>query len=115
MSSPRAYADFQNLDDANRLRLTCAGTWQDLERQQIELRDGLRLPFYTDDADDDGNPDELLVDGVVHYDSVGQVWVATVDWQAVRHTSDEVKEPRAPRNGPDGSAPNAARRAGNPG
>jgi hypothetical protein len=31
------YADFQNLDDANRLRLTCAGTVQDLQRQEIQL------------------------------------------------------------------------------
>ncbi len=25
MAHPRVYADFQNLDDENRLRLTCAG------------------------------------------------------------------------------------------
>lgn len=29
MLAPRIYADFNNLDDANRLRLTCVGTRED--------------------------------------------------------------------------------------
>jgi len=67
MANPRFYVDFQNLDDENRLRLTCAGTRRDLEQQGIELRQGMKLLLYTDDANDDGQPDELLVDGVVQY------------------------------------------------
>ena len=43
MALPKVYADFQNLDDENRLRLTCAGTTEDLRRQGISLRDGLVL------------------------------------------------------------------------
>ena len=89
MSTPRVYADFQNLDDANRLRLTCAGTLQDLQRQEIQLQEGLVLTFYSDDADDQGQPDELRVEGVVHYDADGQCWVATVDWATLRHASEE--------------------------
>jgi hypothetical protein len=83
------YADFQNLDDANRLRLTCAGTLDDLERQGIQLREGLELTFYADDADDAGRPDELRAEGVVQYDADQQCWVAMVDWYALRHASDE--------------------------
>lgn len=90
MATPKVYADFQNLDDANRLRLTSAGTQADLARQRIALRDGLVLTFYTDDADVAGRPDELRIDGRVHYDSDCRVWVATVDWSALRHASDEV-------------------------
>jgi hypothetical protein len=41
MAPPRVYADFQNIDDANRLRLTCAGTWQDLAHHGIQLHEGL--------------------------------------------------------------------------
>src|SRR2546427_8503959 len=67
MASPRVYADFQNLDDANRVRLSCAGTQRDLERQGIELRKGTTLTLYGDDANDEGQPDELLADAVVHY------------------------------------------------
>ena len=41
MTPPRVYADFQNLDDQNRLRLTCPGTLQDLKREGIQLREGM--------------------------------------------------------------------------
>ncbi|MFI5455472.1 MAG: hypothetical protein ACHRXM_08470 [Isosphaerales bacterium] len=91
MSKPKVYADFQNLDDSNRLRLTCAGTIEDLARHRIELREGLVLTFYMDDADDQGEPDELRTEGVVHYDECECSWVASVDWSAIRHTSDEGK------------------------
>lgn len=89
MSPPRVYADFHNLDDSNRLRLTCAGTLADLLKQGIELREGLALTFYMDDADDLGQPDDLLVDGVVQYHAEGRAWVASVDWSKVRHDSEE--------------------------
>ncbi len=89
MAPPRIYADFQNLDDTNRLRLTCAGTHQDLARHGIQLHEGLGLTFYSDDADDHGQPDELRVEGVVHYDADGHCWVATIDWAAIRHASEE--------------------------
>src|SRR5712692_9613070 len=101
MGIPRVYADFQNLDDLNRLRLTCAGTLQDLERQGIELREGLVLTLYTDDADDQDQPDELRSEGVVHYDGGEQCWVATIDWAAIRHASDEISRDGDPSGDPD--------------
>jgi hypothetical protein len=99
MSEPKIYADFHNLDDSNRLRLTCAGTREDLERQGIELREGLVLTFYMDDADDRGDPDELRTEGIVHYDESESTWVASVDWSAIRHASDEMP------SRPDGPGP----------
>jgi hypothetical protein len=87
MSPSRIYADFHNLDDLNRLKLTCAGTREDLERHGIELREGLILTFYMDDADDQGRPDELLVEGVVHYNADHLTWIADVNWSEVRHES----------------------------
>jgi hypothetical protein len=103
MLKPKIYADFQNLDDSNRLRLTCAGTRQDLAREGIELREGLTLTFYMDDADDRGSPDELRVDGVVHYDECESIWVASVDWSTVRHASEEAdpNHPGAPGVDPE--------------
>jgi hypothetical protein len=89
MNYPKVYADFQNLDDSNRLRLTCAGTAEDLARQGIKLREGLRLTFYTDDADDHGLSDELRIDGVTHHDAEQDCWVAEVDWTKLRHASEE--------------------------
>ena len=55
--NPRVYADFQDLDDRNRLRLTCAGTARDLERLGLSLREGLVLTLYTDDEDESSRPD----------------------------------------------------------
>jgi hypothetical protein len=89
MANPRVYADFQNLDDFNRPRLTCAGTREDLARQAIQLREGLTLTLYMDDADDQGQPDELRAEGVVHYNEAERCWVAAVDWSALRHASEE--------------------------
>jgi hypothetical protein len=94
MSRARVYADFQNLDDSNRLRLTCTGTFEDLVRQRIELSEGLMLTFYMDDADDQGEPDELRAEGAVSYDQSAATWVASVDWSAVRHASDEAERSR---------------------
>jgi hypothetical protein len=108
MASPRVYADFQNLDDENRLRLTCAGTRRDLQSQGIELREGMALTFYSDDAADDGRPDELLAEGIVQYDQAEACWVGVIDWQALRHTSDEpdpqVKKANGQTIGTDNSA-----------
>jgi hypothetical protein len=92
MAAPRVYADFQNLDDANRLRLTCTGTHRDLEQQGIRLREGLILTLFTDDADDQGRPDEMRAEGIVHYDEVERCWVAAIDWGAIRHASDEATQ-----------------------
>jgi hypothetical protein len=92
MFKPRIDADFHNLDDSHRLRLTCAGTRENLERQCIDLREGLIVTFYMDDVDDQGEPGELRTDGVVHYDERECTWVASVDWSAVRHASPSAAE-----------------------
>ena len=84
----RVFADFHDLDDENRLRLTCNGTREDLARLGIQLRDGLELTLYTDDVNDNGDSDDLMVDGIVQFDQNNQVWVASVDWNALRHSSD---------------------------
>jgi hypothetical protein len=87
MSLPEIYADFQNLDHFNRLKLTCSGTRAELKRLGVELYEGLRLTFHMDDADAQGCPDELLVEGVVRFDDVERSWVADVDWSRVHHRS----------------------------
>ncbi len=89
MATLRVYADFQNLDDCNRLKLTCAGTVHDLTRQGIQLHEGLVLTLYTDDANDQGEADELRVEGIVHYNHDEHCWVAAIDWSALRHASEE--------------------------
>ncbi len=62
---------------------------KDLAESQIELKEGLRLTLYTDDADSKGNLDELLVTGVVEFSEDEKGWVARIDWNQIRHASDD--------------------------
>ena len=93
MFRPKVYADFQNLDDSQRLLLTSLGTLRDLQRQRIELREGLCLTLYTDDEDDEGRPSELQADAVVHRDHDRADWVAVIDWSAIRHVEHGSESP----------------------
>lgn len=87
--TPRIYVDFHNADEKGRVRLNCIGMTQDLAGHQVRLAPGLTLELYSDDADDRGNPDDLLVTGVVEYSNDEQCWVAVIDWSAIRHASDD--------------------------
>jgi hypothetical protein len=75
MSYPKIYADFHNADVHGRLRLNCVGTIEDWNRLHIELRDGQPLRLHSED---------LEVDGVVQYSDEEHLWVALIDWKAVR-------------------------------
>ena len=88
MKGPRIYADFQNADAEGRLRLNCVGTTKDLARKNVVLQPGTILTLYSDDADEEGRSDDLLVTGVVEYSEAEQCWVARVDWRAIRHASE---------------------------
>lgn len=88
LETPRIYADFHKIDKDGRLILVCIGTRLDLQRYKIEFSEGMELIFYDDDADDHGNPDDLIVRGIVHYDEEQQYWTATIDWQAIKHSSE---------------------------
>ena len=92
MTSPRIYADFNNTDIHGRLRLNCVGTTKDLARHNVELRNGLTLLVYSDDLDDEGWSDEILAEGVVSYSEDEHVWVAAIDWGAVRHRSERAAQ-----------------------
>ena len=102
MKEPRIYADFHNADPEGRLRLNCVGTTKDLAREQVVLRQGLLLTLYSDDADAEGNSDDLEVSGVVEYSETEKCWVARVDWNAIRHgseldpDSDKTNRPQMP-------------------
>jgi hypothetical protein len=65
-------------------------------------RDGLVLTFDRDDADDAGGPDELRVEGVVRYNEEEGCWVASIDWSALRHASDEPGHPLLTRRTEEG-------------
>ena len=84
----RVWVDLMKADGNGRVWLTTIGTRRDLERLGIQLREGIPLKLWSDDVDDTGRPDNLIVDGIAHFSSEIGVWVALVDWQAVRHESE---------------------------
>lgn len=88
MALPQIYADFQNADPAGRVRLNCAGTIADLSRAQLRLHEGLAVLLYADDADETGRTQRLVVEGVATYSPDEHCWVATIDWQKIRHASE---------------------------
>ncbi len=75
MKKPRVFADFHNADAQGRLRLNCAGTVEDLACQKIFLKEGQSLILYSED---------LEVDGVVRFSQKENLWVAVIDWDAIR-------------------------------
>ena len=75
MAVPTIFADFMNADPQGRLRLTCVGTTEDLARHGVRLVDGLRITI-TDQ--------ELEADGEVVYSTEEHIWVAEIDWNAIR-------------------------------
>ena len=75
----RVFADFNNADEQDCLRLNCLGTIDDLASQNIELKDGQSLTFYSED---------LEVDGIVKYSEEENIWVAIIDWNNIKEKAD---------------------------
>lgn len=86
MKTLRVFADFHNADVQGRLRLNCIGTVEDLARQNIELQNGQLLTVYSED---------LEVEGVVQYSSEEKLWVAAIDWNAVKQSEDLVVQAKS--------------------
>ena len=84
MNKPRVFADFHNADAQGRLRLNCAGTVEDLACQKIFLKEGQPLILYSED---------LEVDGIVRYSQKENLWVAVIDWDAIREVAPIVSQP----------------------
>ena len=78
MNAPRVYADFHSADAKGRLRLNCVGTVQALARQRVVLKEGLCLTLVSED---------LEVDGRVQFSLDENIWVAVIDWEAIRETA----------------------------
>lgn len=81
MKTLRVFADFHNADVQGRLRLNCIGTVEDLALQNIELQSGQLLTLYSE---------ELEIEGVVQYSSEENLWVAAIDWNAIKDSQDLV-------------------------
>jgi len=88
LSRPRIYVDFLNADDEGRLKLNLDGTRRDLAAHRVELRQGLKLLLWSDDADATGAADDLLAEGTVEFDRDTGKWVVRIDADAIRNESE---------------------------
>jgi hypothetical protein len=78
MATPVISADFNNADALGRVRLNTVGTVEDLGRLGLRLADGLRVTLHDDD---------LEADAEVVYSADEKIWVAKIDWKAIRNIS----------------------------
>ena len=76
--TPTLFTDFMNADPRGRVRLNCVGTVADLGTQGVELAEGLAVTLT------DG---ELEADGAATFSADENVWVAVIDWTAVREVA----------------------------
>jgi hypothetical protein len=75
MGLPKITADFNNADEVGRVRLNVNGAVRDIKRLGIRLEDGLRVILHDDD---------LEADGEVFFSKEENIWVAKIDWNAIR-------------------------------
>jgi hypothetical protein len=66
--SPRFLADWQNADEAGRVRLNTRGALRQIERLGAAMATGLKVIL-----DDD---DEFEADGIVEWSDAERIWVA---------------------------------------
>jgi hypothetical protein len=65
------------------------GAIKDLAEAGMMLAEGMKIGFWMDDGNDQGEDDNLLFEGTVHFDSQRQQWYALIDRASFRHESDE--------------------------
>jgi hypothetical protein len=75
MAAPVITADFNNADVLGRLRLSVAGAVRDFTRLGIAPENGMHIVV----ADDD-----LEADGELVFSPEERIWVAKIDWNAIR-------------------------------
>jgi len=66
------FADFNNTDKENRVRLNANDSLNDIKTKNIKMKDGLELLL--------DNGDEFKVKGIVEFSKSENIWVARCDW-----------------------------------
>ena len=87
MPLPRIWVDINEWDaDARRVPIPPVSV-RALEAYGLSLHEGMTLYLYSDDLDDEGRRDDLVVDGVAHYDPSIDRWIA-VNMGRIRNVSE---------------------------
>jgi hypothetical protein len=63
----------------------------------VSLFDGMRVAVYMDDPDENGNPDNLIAEGVVCRNTHGgwastARWILKIDERGIRHESENLAD-----------------------
>lgn len=92
MNSPKLRGDFNGLFDEI-LCLSHSDTCLDENGMEVQLREGLIVTAFEEDADEHGNRDDIIARGMVEpapdwLRSHGSKWILRVDENGVRHESD---------------------------
>jgi hypothetical protein len=74
---PRIFVDWNNWG-VDGVRMNCRGTFDEVARENLELRDGLPLILYGDD---------LEGDAIVRWSNAERIWVAEVDKSRLRRVT----------------------------
>jgi hypothetical protein len=93
MDRPRIYVDFNEMLDVDLVLLSKTDTTPDSDGNLVELREGMRVCIYSEDIGDDGEPDNLIADGIAERNarsdwSSPARWCCRIDAAGIRHESD---------------------------
>ncbi len=73
---PKLFADFNNADQHGRVRLNTNGTFADIKRLSLELKEGMQVPLHDDDS--------LKTVGQLKYSDKENIWVAEINWNTIK-------------------------------
>ncbi|WP_162590691.1 hypothetical protein [Variovorax sp. PBL-E5] len=95
MKSPRILVGFNEMLEPNLVLLSKTDTRANSSGATVLLSEGLSVHIYEDDTGLDGQPDNLLADGVVEKNKSKLNWARSAKWccrideRGIRHESEE--------------------------
>ena len=78
MDIPKLFVDFNNADKLGRVRLNTNGTFADIDRLNIELKENMQVLLNDDDT--------LTTIGIIKYSSEEKIWVAEINRNIIDHS-----------------------------
>lgn len=74
------YVDFNEMLEPDLVLLSKTDERTDSSGKIIKLYEGLAISIYSDDTDDQGNPDPLIAEGVVEKNTFQHPWGHAAKW-----------------------------------
>jgi hypothetical protein len=73
---PKLFADFNNADQQGRVRLNTNGTFEDIKKLGLELKEGIEVLLDDNDS--------LTTIGKIKYSDEEKIWVAEISWDNIK-------------------------------